>query len=92
VCGRVPFDAGSEVHIVLDLPKGGDLDGILGVILPADKAIARSAVLDATPDGASVIRIPSAPTRVASGLDGTALLVDPMPTKKAWASELQTRQ
>jgi ABC-type glycerol-3-phosphate transport system substrate-binding protein len=87
-----PFDAEGKVKLVLDMPDGGDADGVLGVIIPAGTAADPSAIIDAIPDGASVTMIPSAPTEVVSVPDGTCVFVNSVPGKKAWTLEIQTRQ
>ncbi len=87
-----PFEAACDVQLVLDMPKGGKLDGVIGVIIPADMATDASAILDAIPDGATVTLIPSKPTEVVSDLDaGTYVFVNSVPTEKAWTLEIQTK-
>lgn len=86
-----PFTATGEVQVVLDMPEAGKTDGVLGVIIPADKATDASAILDAIPGGASLTMIASAPKQVVSGLDGTYVFVNSVPAAKAWSLDLQTR-
>jgi hypothetical protein len=86
-----PFTATGDVRLVLDMPKGGKVDGVIGVIIPADKSADAQSILGAIPDGASVTLIPSSPTKVVSGLDGTYVFVNSVPTAKAWSLDLQTR-
>lgn len=73
------------------MPDAGQLDGVIVAIIPADKATDASALMGAIQDG-EVVTLPAAvPTQEVSGLDGTYVLVNSIPTSAAWSLELQTR-
>lgn len=86
-----PFTAAGEAQLVLDMPDGGELDGVIVGIIPADKATSLSALLEAVQEGIVVTLPATLPTRAISGLDGTYVLVNSVPQTVAWSVELQTR-
>jgi len=86
-----PFTAAGEAQLVLDMPGGGELDGVIVGIIPADKATSLSALLEAVQEGIVVTLPATLPTRAISGLDGTYVLVNSVPQTVAWSVELQTR-
>lgn len=86
------FDGAGTVRLELDMPDGGQLDGVIGVIIPAEKATDASTILGAISGGSSVTLMPSAPMQEVPGLDGTYVLVNSVPTEKAWSLEIKTQQ
>ncbi|MHB8868556.1 MAG: hypothetical protein ACYC6T_13170 [Thermoleophilia bacterium] len=86
-----PFVVTGEVQVVLDMPDAGDMDGVIAAIVPADKATDVSALLSALGDAAIVTMMPAALTQVVSGLDGTYVLVNSVPSEKEWSLEVQTK-
>ncbi len=86
-----PFTVAGEVQVVLDMPDAGSTDGVIAVIVPADKATDVTALLGAIGDAPSVALLGMASTQVVSGLDGTYVLVNSVPTEKGWSLEVQTK-
>jgi len=86
-----PFTTTDEVRVVLDMPNAERTDGIVGVIIPADKTTDARELLGALRDGLAVTMIAAAPVQVFSGLDGTYVLVQSVPVSKAWSLDVQTR-
>ncbi len=87
----VPFTATGEVRLVLEMTDAEKTDGVIGVIIPADKATDLRTLLSATQDGVSVVMIAASPVEVVSGLDGTYVFVNAVPAAKAWSLDLQVR-
>lgn len=88
-----PFDAAGTVRLELDMPGGGEVDGVIAVIIPAAQAGDAGAILGALSDAPSVTLIPSAPSKDVPGLDGTYVLVNSVQTtEKAWSVEISTQQ
>ncbi len=85
------FTVTGEVRLVLDMPDAGELDGVIVGIVPADKATDVMAIIDAVREGVVVTLRGAAPTKVVPGLDGTYVLMNSVPTSKAWSVDLQTR-
>jgi hypothetical protein len=85
------FAVTGEVRVVLDMPDAGELDGVIVGIVPADRATDVLALIDAVREGVVVTLRGAAPTKVVPGLDGTYVLVNSIPTSKAWSVDLQTR-
>ena len=87
-----PFDVAGTVRLELDMPDGGELDGVIAVIIPADEAEDAGAILGALSDAPSVTLIPSAPSKDVPDLEGTYVLVNSVPAEKAWSVEIKTQQ
>jgi ABC-type glycerol-3-phosphate transport system substrate-binding protein len=87
-----PFDVAGTVKLTLDMPKGGKLDGVIAAIIPAEAAEDASGLLGAVTDAPTVTLIPSAPTKEVSDLEGTYVLVNSVPSEKAWSLEVKTQQ
>jgi len=86
-----PFDVAGTVKLTLDMPDGGKLDGVTVVVIPAAKAKSPSSILKALPDAQTATLIPSMPTEEIPDLDGTYVLVNSVPTDKAWAIKIEAR-
>ncbi len=86
-----PFTVSGDVRVVMDMPDGGRVDGVGGVIMAADKATDSKGLLQGIRDGESVILIGAAPTKVVSGLDGTYVFMNAVPAPQAWSLEIQVR-
>ncbi len=86
-----PFTATGEVRIVLNMSDAAATDGVIGVIIPADKANNVQELLSALRDGVTVVMIGAAPEQVISNLDGTYVFVNSVPVPKPWSLDLQTR-
>jgi hypothetical protein len=88
-----PFDVAGTARLELDMPDGGQSDGVIAIIIPAEEAADASAILGAISDAPSVTLIPSAPTKEVTDLDGTYVLVNSVQTtEKAWTLEIKTQQ
>jgi hypothetical protein len=87
-----PFTVKGTVRLELDMADGGKLDGVIAAIVPADQAEDPSAILGALSDAPSVTLIPSAPKKDVADLEGTYVLVNSVPTEKAWSVEIKTKE
>jgi len=82
------FAVSGDAQLVLDMPDGGDTDGVIAAFLVAGEPI----TVEAGTNAESVALAGALPTQVVSGLDGSyVLLVTPASTK-AWSVEVQTQQ
>ncbi len=86
-----PFTATGEVQVVLNMPDAAATDGVVGVIIPADRANDVRELLAAIRDGVAVTMIGAAPVQVFSDLDGHYVFVNSVPAPKAWSLDLQTQ-
>lgn len=86
-----PFDGGGEVRIALDMPDAGPVDGVIVMIVPADRATDGSSLLGALRDGVTVILMGSVPHQEVAGLSGECVVVQSVPTAKPWSLQVQTR-
>jgi len=87
-----PFTISGEAQLVLDMPDAGELDGVIAAILPADKVTDDPFALIEAIQAGMVVTLPAAmPTKAISGLNGTYVLVNSVPTAGTWSVELQTR-
>jgi len=87
-----PFSAKGELRLVLEMPDPGRTDGLLGLIIPAEKATDARAILAAVSDGISVIILGAAPEQIVADLDGTYVFVNSVPASKAWSLEIQAKE
>jgi len=85
-----PFTTGNKVQLVLDVPNGGALDGVVGSIVPADQAAETSSLLKALKNAESVTLSMAKDTVVVSGLNGSYVLVLTPPAMKEWSVQIQT--
>lgn len=81
------FTTSDEIRLVLDMPEGGDIDGVVGAVIPADEDVS----IESVAQGEAVTLPASVPEQVISGLDGAYVFVVTVPTTKAWSVEIQTR-
>jgi hypothetical protein len=82
------FTVNGDAQLVLDMPDGGDTDGVIAAFLPAGEPI----TVEAGAQAESAALAGALPTQVVGGLDGSyVLLVTPASTK-AWTVEVQTQQ
>lgn len=84
-----PFTANGDVRIVMEMPEAGRVDGVVAMLLPAEKATDLSTILRAIPEGVSVTVIGAAPQQVVSGLQGTYVLINTVPAPREWTLEVQ---
>jgi hypothetical protein len=87
-----PFSATGEARLVLEMPDVGKFEGLVGMVIPAEKATDARAILAAVPDGISVIIVGAAPEHLVPDLDGTYVFVNSVPAPKAWTLEIQTKE
>lgn len=81
------FTVTGEARFVLDMPDGGDTDGVIAALFPADQEITVAAAAEA-----ETVTLPAAfPEQVVEGLDGTYVVLMTVPTTKDWSLEVQTR-
>lgn len=86
-----PFDAAGDVQVVMEMPNGGPMDGVIAMIIPSDQATDARALMAAVRQGQTVMMVGAAPTQAVTGLDGTYVLVNSVPSPHAWSLEIQTR-
>jgi len=84
------FTTSNRVQLVLDVPGGGALDGVVGSIVPADQAATTSTLLKALKTAESVTLSTAKGTTEVSGLSGTYVLVLTPPAMKEWSVEILT--
>jgi hypothetical protein len=87
-----PFDVAGTARLELDMPDGGRLDGVIAVIIPAEKATDAGTILGAISGGASVTLMPSRPMQEVPDLEGAYVLVNSVPADKAWSLEIKTQR
>jgi len=81
------FTAAGEVRVVLDMPGGEELSGVVGTLIPAGAEV----TVDAASEGEPVTVAAAAPKQVISGLDGAYVLVVSVSTGDAWSVDIQTK-
>jgi len=82
------FTVSGEVRVVLETSGGDDMDGVVGLIMPASAEV----TVDAAAEGEPVTLAAAAPKQVVSGLDGACVLVVSVSTGTDWSVAIQTRQ
>jgi hypothetical protein len=92
-----PFTASGDARFVVDMPDAGDVDGVIGTVIPEDQAGDPMAILKALkniPEEQNLTLMPSlGGETVVPGLDGSyVLVVNYGPDQKAWSVEIQTQQ
>lgn len=84
-----PFTVSGDVRVVMEMPEAGRVDGVVAMLLPADKATDVSTMLKAIPAGVPVTIIGAAPIQVVPDLEGTYVLVNAVPAPREWTLEIQ---
>ncbi len=82
------FTVSGDAQVVLEMPKGGDTDGVIAAFLVAGEPITPEAGAKAE----SVVLAGALPTQIVSGLDGDYVLLVTSGSTKAWTVEVQTQQ
>ena len=83
-----PFAVSGDVQFVLDMPGGGNTDGVIASLLPANEPITYETAKEAE----SATLGAAFPPQVVSGLDGDYVLYVLPIGDKAWTVEVQTQQ
>ena len=83
------FTATGDVRIVMQMPEAGRVDGVVGVIMAADKATDVRTLLQGIREGVAVTVIGAAPQQVVSDLDGSYVFVNAVPAPREWSLEVQ---
>ena len=81
------FTVSGDVQLVLDMPDGGDVDGVIAAFLPAGEPI----TVEAGAKAESAALAGALPTQIVTGLDGDYVLLVTPSTDKAWSVEVQTQ-
>jgi hypothetical protein len=82
------FTVSGDAQLVLDMPDGGDMDGVIAALMVAGEPFTAEA-------GAQAPSAPLAgalPSQVLSGLDGDYVLLVTPTSDKAWSVEVQTQE
>ena len=82
------FTVSGDVQVVLDMPDGGDFDGLIAAFLKAGEPI----TVEAGAEAPSATVGGALPSQVVSGLDGDYVLYVVPTGSKAWTVEVQTQQ
>ncbi len=82
------FTVSGDVQLVLDMPDGGDTDGVIASLLPADEPITYETAKEAE----SATLGAAFPPEVVSVPDGDYVLYVLPVGEKAWTVEVQTQQ
>lgn len=82
------FTVSGDARLVLDMPQGGDTDGVIAALMVAGEPITPEAGAQAP----SAVLAGARPSEVLSGLDGSYVLLVTPTGKKAWTVEVQTQQ
>ncbi len=82
------FTVSGDARLVLDMPDGGDVDGVIAALLKAGEPITVAAGAAAP----STTLVGAIPTQVLSGLDGSYVLLVTPTGDKAWSVEVQTQE
>jgi hypothetical protein len=82
------FTVSGDAQVVLDMPDGGDLDGVIVAFLPVGEPI----TVEAAGNAETAALAGAIPAEVVSGLDGDYVLLVTPSTTKAWTVEVQTQQ
>lgn len=86
------FDVTGTARLVLDMPSGGDTDGVIVAVIPAGKAKDAATMVGAISEDLTVTLLASGPPEEVSGLDGTYVIINSVPFEKAWSVEVQTAE
>jgi ABC-type glycerol-3-phosphate transport system substrate-binding protein len=82
------FTVSGDAQLVLDMPDGGDTDGVIAALLPAGEPI----TVEAAGKAESATLVVALPPQVVSGLDGSYVLLVTPASDKAWTVEVQTQE
>ena len=86
-----PFEAEGDVKVVMDMPEGGNMDGVITMIIPADQATDIRTLMGGIREGQPVMLVGAAPSQIVTGLDGAYVLVNSVSATHAWSVEIRTR-
>jgi hypothetical protein len=81
------FAVSGDVQLVLDMPEGDEMEGVIAAFLPAGEPI----TVEAGANAESAALAVGLPTQVVGGLDGSYVLLVTASTDKAWSVEVQTQ-
>jgi len=81
------FAVSGDAQLVLDMPEGEEVEGVIAAFLPAGEPI----TVEAGANAESAALAVGLPTQVVSGLDGSYVLLVTPSTTKAWSVEVQTQ-
>ncbi len=91
-----PFTASGDVRFVVDMPDAGEMDGVSAFVMAEDEAgdaVSIMKAFRALPDEQQLTLMPSlGGEQVVPGLDGSYVVVNSVPSEKAWSIEVQTQQ
>ena len=82
------FTVSGDAQLVLEMPDGGDMDGVIAALMVAGEPITAEAGAQAP----SATLAGALPSQVLSGLDGDYVLLVTPTSDKAWTVEVQTQQ
>ncbi len=88
-----PFTANGAVRLVLDMPDGGSVDGVILAIVDADKTDPFE-ILKVIGDSKSVTLLAqpeSLSSEEVSGLEGSFRVLNSVPAEKPWSVEVQVK-
>jgi hypothetical protein len=81
------FTVAGDVQVVLDMPEGEDVEGVIAAFLPAGEPI----TVEAGAAAESVALAVAMPSQVVSGLDGAYVVLATPSTTREWSLEIQTK-
>jgi hypothetical protein len=82
------FTVTGDAQLVLDMPDGGDMDGVIAALMVAGEPFTAEAGAQAP----SATLAGALPSQVLSGLDGSYVLLVTPTSDKAWTVEVQTQE
>ena len=82
------FTVSGDAQLVLDMPGGGETDGVIAALMVAGEPITPEAGAQAP----SVVLAGARLSEVLSGLDGSYVLLVTPTSEKAWTVEVQTQE
>ena len=86
-----PFEATGEVQVVMAMPDGGQLEGVIAVIVPVEQAADHRTLMAGVRQGESVMLVGAQPAQVVTGLEGSFVLINAVPSAHDWTLAVQTR-
>ncbi len=86
-----PFEATGEVQVVMEMPDGGQLEGVIAVIVPAEQAVDHRTLMTGIRQSEPVMLVGAQPARIVTGLEGSFVLVNAVPAAQDWTLTVQTR-
>ncbi len=79
------FNASGEVTLMLDMPGAGELDGVIGAVLPAESASDPSSMLAALPEAPGFTLLATLQSEeTLTGLEGEYVVYVANPGEKPW--------